>query len=263
MSEIELAICTLVKKPMTLGMLGTLLKGRGYSASGKLKHIASKVPGFAVYQVEGDTVIAPEQYIGQTPDGAVPAYHVALPKILVDFINAQDELVRPLLKVPMEYLTNRIFLQEQPPVDIYTDGSCISATKVGGWAVVFPEKTLSGNFIRTTSMRAELWAIAMALENTTYHAVIHTDCQYAIHAIQKGKRSVNDDLVQHIRGMLQSRNVIFQWVKGHMGTPGNEAAHKEACRQAHMSSSNKDLGYEEQRAREKLKKQTNPVAPES
>jgi ribonuclease HI len=86
-----------------------------------------------------------------------------------------------------------------------------------------------------TNNVAELTAILRALEWIPADAgsiVVHTDSQYAIGVLQKGwKAKANQELVAHIRRVVQERGALLRYVPGHEGVPLNERA-DELAREA-------------------------------
>jgi len=129
-------------------------------------------------------------------------------------------------------------------IDIWTDGACKGNPGPGGWGVLLQqgqhEKTLCGGEANTTNNRMELLAVIRALQalKRPSHVTIHTDSQY----VQKGmtqwlanwkargwrtaaKAPVkNADLWQTLDALAAMHTLRWQWVKGHIGDPGNERA---------------------------------------
>jgi ribonuclease HI len=140
----------------------------------------------------------------------------------------------------------------------YADGACSGNPGLGGWAsvIVAPDGDAtfgSGGEALTTNNRMELRAAAdavtrgSALSGTT-RLVVNVDSKYVIDGIggwirgwkrngwrtSSGAEVKNKDLWQALDGAVASSrgmgvNVVFSWVKGHAGHPGNEAADAEAC----------------------------------
>lgn len=133
---------------------------------------------------------------------------------------------------------------QEPQVDVWTDGACKGNPGPGGWGVLLKsgrhEKTLSGGEPDTTNNRMELMAVIQALNilKQRCRVVVHTDSQY----VQKGmtewlqgwkrrgwktadKKPVkNADLWQQLDSLVGCHDVRWQWVRGHAGDPGNERA---------------------------------------
>jgi len=129
-------------------------------------------------------------------------------------------------------------------INIWTDGACKGNPGPGGWGVLLKqgshEKTLCGGEANTTNNRMELLAVIEALQalKRPSHVTIHTDSQY----VQKGmtqwlenwkargwrtaaKAPVkNADLWQTLDALAATHTLRWQWVKGHVGDPGNERA---------------------------------------
>jgi len=140
-------------------------------------------------------------------------------------------------------------------IDIWTDGACKGNPGPGGWGALLKqeqhEKTLCGGEANTTNNRMELLAVIRALQalKRPSHVTIHTDSQY----VQKGmtqwlanwkargwrtasKAPVkNADLWQTLDALAARHTLRWQWVRGHVGDPGNERADalaNEGVRQA-------------------------------
>ena len=129
-------------------------------------------------------------------------------------------------------------------VVVYTDGGAIGNPGPGGYGVVIippggsPEE-LSGGFRQTTNNRMELMACIVALDHTDGRLpiLLHSDSRYLVDAINKrwafgwrrkgwrradGQPAKNPDLWERLLGQLETRDVTFQWVKGHAGEQWNE-----------------------------------------
>jgi ribonuclease HI len=145
-----------------------------------------------------------------------------------------------------------------PPSDVlevYTDGSYTSSNRHAGVGVHFPEfpdldvsERLTGT-VPPTSQRAELAAAIRALQvikAQTWPAVkkiacIYTDSRY-LHGCAvdwaaswratdfRNGTILNQDLITQLWRELegQALAIRWQWVRGHNGTPGNEAADRLA-----------------------------------
>ncbi|WP_409434086.1 ribonuclease HI [Litorimonas sp. RW-G-Af-16] len=129
---------------------------------------------------------------------------------------------------------------------IYTDGACSGNPGPGGWGAImyFGNKTkeLKGGERETTNNRMEMMAVIKALEaiKPSYQGkvVIFTDSTYVLKGItewihgwkKRGwkkadkKPVVNKDLWIRLDALNQSRDITWQWVKGHAGDIGNERA---------------------------------------
>lgn len=133
------------------------------------------------------------------------------------------------------------------PITVHTDGSYDRVTSCGGWATIldFPgiPKPLrgSGGIPRTTNNRAELTAVIKGLEQTPEGASVRivSDSTYVVRGINEwmakwksqgwraGTKNHNRplqnlDLWLRLDGLLDSRNVTADWVRGHSGHTLNE-----------------------------------------
>lgn len=135
----------------------------------------------------------------------------------------------------------------------WTDGGSSPNPGPSGWGAVIVHLasqttlTLRGGFPEATNNRMELTAIAEALDAFTRRTrvEVRTDSKFAISVCTEwmrgwkrrgwqrsdGEPPVNLDVIQRLDGLLQRHDVVFTWVPGHTGEPGNERA-DELCNQA-------------------------------
>lgn len=148
---------------------------------------------------------------------------------------------------------------ESPRVEIYTDGACLKNPGPGGYGAVIIEgdrvREVSQGFRHTTNNRMELMAVTESLKllDGMTPAVIYSDSQYVVNAINKGwihkwkfssGSKKNWDLWKELLGLLEIHNVEIAWVKGHAGIPGNEKADDLATRAARLGPLSVDEEYE-------------------
>ena len=141
-------------------------------------------------------------------------------------------------------------MNNNEPVEVFTDGACRGNPGPGGWGVVLrfanKEKELCGGEPATTNNRMELTAVIRALEALTRRSRVslYTDSQY----VQKGisewihswkrrgwktadKNPVkNEDLWRRLDELAAQHEVEWHWVRGHSGHPENERADQLANR---------------------------------
>ena len=130
------------------------------------------------------------------------------------------------------------------PVVIYTDGACRGNPGPGGWGALLRHgentRELCGGEANTTNNRMELMAAIEALNalKRACRVELHTDSNYVRQGITSwmhnwkrngwktaAKKPVkNDDLWRALDEATQRHEIEWQWVKGHSGDPGNEAA---------------------------------------
>jgi len=134
-------------------------------------------------------------------------------------------------------------------VHIYTDGACSGNPGPGGYGAILKygqaEKELSGGFANTTNNRMELMGVIVALEclKEPCAAVVTTDSQYVVNAIEKGwalkwkalgwmrnkkERALNSDLWERLLCAIEPHQVEFAWIRGHSGHVENERCDKLA-----------------------------------
>jgi ribonuclease HI len=141
-------------------------------------------------------------------------------------------------------------------IEIFTDGSCHTQQKVGGWAaIIFRDNgrfVLQGSERETTHNRMELLAIIKSIEyivkefNDFEKLLIYTDSQYVERIplrtakfvahdfkTKSGKEIQNIDLVKRLIGLLNSTNIEFIKVKAHQkstDTPNYNREVDKICR---------------------------------
>jgi ribonuclease HI len=133
------------------------------------------------------------------------------------------------------------------PTIVFTDGAAKGNPGPGGWGVIIvtPEQQvteLGGGAPHTTNNKMELSAAIAALEHLAVRpgpVIIYTDSTYVIQGItqwvwgwrkrgwktSQGSDVLNRDLWERLSGLLAARprgDVDWRWVRGHVGTPGNE-----------------------------------------
>lgn len=129
-------------------------------------------------------------------------------------------------------------------IEIFTDGACRGNPGPGGWGVVLiagnRRKELYGGESDTTNNRMELKAAIEALNalNGSRNVLLHTDSRYVMDGINdwlpnwkkrgwktSAKKPVkNQDLWQALDEAISRHQIEWNWVRGHTGVAGNEAA---------------------------------------
>lgn len=128
-------------------------------------------------------------------------------------------------------------------VDLYTDGSCDTGTRRGGWAYLLVyngvRKQAAGFEADTTNNRMELSAAVKGLERLkeSCHVTLTTDSQYLRRAFTDGwlttwqrngwqtsaKKPVkNKDLWLELLALAEVHELSWEWIKGHAGHTENE-----------------------------------------
>lgn len=133
---------------------------------------------------------------------------------------------------------------------LYTDGACRGNPGPGGWGAVLEHgsrrKTLHGGEANTTNNRMELTAVIQGLSALKRRCRVRvvTDSRYVMQGMTEwlpnwkkkrwrtagGKPVMNVDLWQQLDEVVAGHEVEWEWVRGHSGHPGNEAADRLANR---------------------------------
>jgi ribonuclease HI len=139
-----------------------------------------------------------------------------------------------------------------PTIIAFTDGAATGNPGPGGWGAIVVTNDhhdhhvteLGGGSPHTTNNRMELSGAIAALQHIADESApvaIYTDSTYVIQGItqwvwawrQRGWKTaqgadvLNRDLWEHLSSLAGARgrgNVAWHWVRGHVGTPGNERA---------------------------------------
>lgn len=133
---------------------------------------------------------------------------------------------------------------------MYTDGACRGNPGPGGWGALLlygdHRRELFGGEPETTNNRMELLAAIEGLGGLSEkcEVTLYTDSTYVMKGITEwlanwksrgwktaSKKPVaNADLWRRLDEQNQRHSVIWKWVKGHSGNPGNERADELANR---------------------------------
>lgn len=128
-------------------------------------------------------------------------------------------------------------------ITIYTDGSCTrNPGGDGSWAfAVLSEERVSyiiAGYVPdpTTNNRMEILAVLMAYSHIKNKGIkdvtIYSDSEYVIKSVRREwGRYKNKDLWPLVDNAATQTSAHLEWVKGHSGVLGNEAADK-ACTKA-------------------------------
>lgn len=137
-------------------------------------------------------------------------------------------------------------------VHVFTDGACQPNPGPGGWSFVVYENgyaihSESGSEAATTNNRMEMQAVIAALRwmqanGYACAAQVRSDSQYCVKGANewrhgwarknwmRGENLVpNAHLWQQLSAILDAVPVSLNWVLGHSGIAGNEAADRLAC----------------------------------
>lgn len=145
-------------------------------------------------------------------------------------------------------------------ITIYTDGAARGNPGPGGYGVVLisgkHQKELSAGFKLTTNNRMELLAVICGLEALKFkgsQVTVYTDSKYVSDAVSKGwvfawekksfKKKKNPDLWKRFLLIYRQHSVIFKWIEGHSGIPGNERCDRLAVEASLQDNLPADEGY--------------------
>ena len=142
-----------------------------------------------------------------------------------------------------------MFLPGHSPIVVFTDGAAKGNPGPGGWGaiVVTPDEhvtELGGGSPHTTNNKMELGGAIAALRHVADRpepVAIYTDSTYVIQGITQwvwgwrkrgwktaqGGDVLNRELWEQLSSLIGARargDVSWHWVRGHVGTPGNERA---------------------------------------
>ncbi len=134
---------------------------------------------------------------------------------------------------------------------VFTDGACDPNPGPGGWAFVVTENGAtihgeSGSDAAATNNRMEMQAVIAALRwmqaNAKIATQVHSDSQYCVKGANEWRHGwarknwmrvenliPNADLWQQMSAILDAFPVSLNWIPGHSGIAGNEAADRLAC----------------------------------
>jgi ribonuclease HI len=134
---------------------------------------------------------------------------------------------------------------------VFTDGACDPNPGPGGWAFVAIKNGANihseiGSDAAATNNRMEMQAVIAALRwmqaNGCAAAQVHSDSQYCVKGANewrhgwarknwmRGENLIpNADLWQQMSAIMDAVSVSLNWVPGHSGIAGNEAADRLAC----------------------------------
>lgn len=144
----------------------------------------------------------------------------------------------------------KVVLDDENYVVLYTDGACSGNPGAGGWASILSfkgkEKVLSGGELQTTNNRMELLAVINGLEavkNAETPVQVFSDSAYVVNAFVKGwikswqanswktaskDEVLNKDLWQRLLAQTERLDVTFNKVKGHSDNALNNRCDKLA-----------------------------------
>ena len=132
----------------------------------------------------------------------------------------------------------------RPRIEVHTDGACSGNPGPGGWGALLAwnglTKELKGGEAATTNNRMGMTAAIRALESLKRPSTVDlfTDSTYLRDGIMgwlakwkkngwktAAKKPVkNEDLWRRLDEAAAGHEIVWHWVRGHDGNPGNERA---------------------------------------
>ena len=141
-------------------------------------------------------------------------------------------------------------------MEIYTDGSVEEGMLKGGSAAVIYQDGVQEVIQRagaalTCSFRTEIQALRLAvngiIERTPTSAIVYTDSQSAVKALESGRITTDlevEELKRELWEASDKTEVSIQWIPAHIGIPGNEVADAMALTAREMNREDRpvDMG---------------------
>ena len=180
---------------------------------------------------ENDNIIVSNRMIGKGEFNEADGKRESL-TIRKNTEKTELEQVCEKLRMPQE----KIVLDDENCVVLYTDGACSGNPGAGGWAAILSHKgvvrTLSGGEKDTTNNRMELLGVINGLEATEKGETVKvfSDSAYVVNAFNQnwienwqrkgwhsasGGEVLNKELWQKLVALVKERDVEFNKVKGH------------------------------------------------
>jgi ribonuclease HI len=137
---------------------------------------------------------------------------------------------------------------------IFTDGACMGNPGPGGWAwAEAPDgvRRGSGGEAHTTNQRMEIRAVLEALRAVEGPLTIVSDSTYVVNCFRdrwwvrwqsngwknsKKQPVANTDLWKPLVELVNERQPVFRWVKGHSGDPMNDLVDRLAVAEAAIAA---------------------------
>jgi len=116
-------------------------------------------------------------------------------------------------------------------IELYTDTSIKDGrATVAVWQRGTPYAANVGPEAQWTPVHAELEAIVQAarMAPSIAHAIIYSDCKYAIEALNDKRRSDTTAARMRFRANAKGKEIKVCWIPGYSGVRGNEEAHRLA-----------------------------------
>jgi ribonuclease HI len=168
-------------------------------------------------------------------------------------LHIPSEIITPYISFSQNWTTSLSPFKPSEAEDncilIYTDGSKLSSQTGAGWLIThkIDHKTTKllakdSHYLgtRTTVFQAEVFAILQATKaciDLINNGIIHdhkilllTDSQASIKALRKNmiRTSLLQQCTQNLQTICNTNTVNINWIKAHVGHPGNEEADKLA-----------------------------------
>lgn len=118
------------------------------------------------------------------------------------------------------------------------DGRAGGATYIPSKQIVYFQRAIPDPITKKeTNSRGELTGLILALTHTDGPLIVYGDNQYVLDVgAGINNEKANLDLVDKVRQLVKNRNILWKWVKGHSGDPGNDVVDRYATKALNLNT---------------------------